>query len=197
VRPQNPDDDPRVGSTREDSDGGGTLTANSGSKSESLSKLGSTFIPIAIYIAVCLIIFIVLRRRWHRVYAPRTIPALRAPEPPSPALPDGWFDWVIPFFRIPDTVVLNHGSLDGFFFLRYIKVLRNICFAGCCIAWPILFPVHATGGEGLPELEMLTIGNIKGQNAPRLYANVAVAWLLFGATLSSLPYHYLWHGTSG
>lgn len=99
--------------------------------------------------------------------------------PPSPALPDGWFNWIIPFFKIPDTVVLNHGSLDGFFFLRFLKVLRNICFVGCCIAWPILFPINATGGGGQKELSQLTIGNVT--NPTKLYAHATVAWLLFGA----------------
>lgn len=98
---------------------------------------------------------------------------------PTPALPDGWFNWIIPFFKIPDTVVLNNGSLDGFFFLRFLKVLRNICFAGCCIAWPILFPINATGGGGQKELSLLTMANVL--DPKKLYAHAVVAWLLFGA----------------
>jgi hypothetical protein len=31
-----------------------------------------TFVPVAIYAAVCVIIFWVLRRKFDRVYAPRT-----------------------------------------------------------------------------------------------------------------------------
>lgn len=100
---------------------------------------------------------------------------------PAPALPKGWFNWIIPFFKVPDTFVLNHGSLDGFFFLRFLKVLRNICFFGCLISWPILFPLHATGGNGQGELERLTIGNVA--DPTRLYANAVVAWLLFGFVL--------------
>lgn len=177
----NQEEDPRVGSGREGSDGG-TLSATNGSKGASLEKLGATFIPIVVYVAVCLIIFFIARRRLHRVYAPRTIPELRAPEAPATRLPDGWFNWIKPFFQIPDTVVLNHGSLDGFFFLRYLKMMRNICLVGCLVAWPILFPLHATGGRGQQELELLTIGNVKNPN--RLYANALVAWLLFGKSLS-------------
>lgn len=98
--------------------------------------------------------------------------------PPSTALPNGWFNWVVPFWKTPDIHVLNHGSLDGFFFLRFIKVLRNICFAGCLITWPILFPIHITGGRGQLELERLSIGNVASSN--KLYANAVVAWLFFG-----------------
>ncbi|KJZ75460.1 hypothetical protein HIM_05156 [Hirsutella minnesotensis 3608] len=173
--------DPRVGSGREDSSGGGTLSTASNSKTSSLSKLGATFIPVVVYLAVCLIIFIILRRRCQRVYAPRTFPTLRAPERPSPALPDGWLNWIVPFFKIPDSFVLNHGSLDGFFFLRFLKVLRNICLGGCLILWPILFPVHATGGGGLQQLDLLTIGNVK--DPKRLYAHALSAWVFFGFVL--------------
>lgn len=98
----------------------------------------------------------------------------------SPELPNGWFNWVIPFFRIPDTFVLNHGSIDGFFFLRYLKILRNICLVGCAITWPVLFPLHATGGGGLAQLEILTMGNIAAENNSRLFANAVIAWVFFG-----------------
>ncbi|KAL3958204.1 hypothetical protein ACCO45_006366 [Purpureocillium lilacinum] len=173
--------DPRVGSGRGDSSGGGTLSTSANNKTSSLGKLGATFIPIAIYVAVCVVIFVVLRRRCTRVYAPRTISALRAPELPSKALPSGWLNWVVPFFKVSDTVVLNNGSLDAFFFLRFLKVLRNICVGGCLILWPVLFPIHATGGGGLTELDLLTIGNVKDPG--RLYAHAFMAWAFFGFVL--------------
>lgn len=79
-----PDDDSRVGSARDGSSGGTlshtSLTDKSDVVPSSLSALGSTFLPIAIYSAVCLIIFVVLRRKCHRVYAPRTLSTLRQPE---------------------------------------------------------------------------------------------------------------------
>lgn len=84
----------------------------------------------------------------------------------------------MPFFRVPDTFVLNHGSLDGFFFLRFLKVLRNICLAGCVIIWPVLFPLHITGGNNQTELERLTLGNVANKN--KFYAHVLVAWVFFG-----------------
>ncbi|PHH93047.1 hypothetical protein CDD83_1749 [Cordyceps sp. RAO-2017] len=173
--------DPRVGAGREDSSGGGTLSTASNNKSSSLSKLAATFIPVLIYLVVCFVIFVVLRRRCKRVYAPRTFAGLRAPEIPSPALPGGWLNWIIPFFKIPDSFVLNHGSLDGFFFLRFLKVLRNICLGGCLILWPVLFPIHATGGGELTELDLLTIGNVK--NPKKLYAHAVMAWVFFGFVL--------------
>jgi hypothetical protein len=70
-------DDSRVGSAREDGDGGGTLSTSSASKTSSLAKLGATFIPVSIYLGVCLAVFVVLRPRCRRVYAPRTIEGLQ------------------------------------------------------------------------------------------------------------------------
>ncbi|KAJ3525540.1 hypothetical protein NM208_g11597 [Fusarium decemcellulare] len=176
-------DDSRVGSTRDGSNGG-TLSANSNEKSSSLQSLGATFIPVVVYSALCLIFFSIFRVRCSRVYSPRAMPSLRTPHIPSPTLPAGWINWIRPYFQIPDTFVLNHGSLDGFFFLRYLKVLRNVFLVGICIAWPILFPVHITGGNGLEQLDILTIGNIS--DSKRMYAHVAVAWTFFGFVLFTI-----------
>ncbi|KAL2270629.1 hypothetical protein VTJ83DRAFT_2813 [Remersonia thermophila] len=185
----NESDDARIGSGRDDSDGGGTLshfnpTASNSTdekSSASLSSLFSTFVPVLIYSGICLALFLVFRRRCRRVYAPRTVPMLRGPGPPSPELPDGWVNWIRPFLAITDDYILNHCSLDGYFFLRYLRVLSIICVAGVVIIWPILLPVNGTGKSGLAELEALTIGNIK--SGSRYYAHVLVAWCFFGFVL--------------
>lgn len=104
---------------------------------------------------------------------------------PTPSLPTGWFDWIRPFFAISDNYILNNCSLDAFFFLRFLRVLSVICLVGGIIAWPILLPIHGTGGNNLFQLEELTIGNIK---VPlRYFAHVAVAWVFFGALPCLLP----------
>lgn len=60
--------------------------------------------------------------------------------------------------QIPDTYVLQHNSLDGYFLLRFLKICVVICFVGCCITWPVLFPINATGGVGKRQLDLLTFG---------------------------------------
>ncbi|RSL61831.1 hypothetical protein CEP51_013562, partial [Fusarium floridanum] len=176
-------EDSRVGSTR-NGGSGGTLSANSNEKSSSLQSLGATLIPVVIYATCCLLFFCCFRRKCGRVYAPRTMPSLRSPHPATPILPNGWFNWVVPFFKIPDTFILNHSSLDGFFFLRYLRVLRNIFLVGICITWPILFAVHTTGHSDVKQLDLLTIGNIKDPR--RMWAHVIVAWLFFGFILFTI-----------
>ncbi|KAK3905971.1 hypothetical protein C8A05DRAFT_12260 [Staphylotrichum tortipilum] len=182
----NESSDSRVGSSRNDSSGGGTVShygfePEKKKDSASLSSLGSTLIPVLIYSGICFLIFLVLRRKFRRVYSPRTLPCLRTPFAPTPELPDGWFNWIKPFFAITDEYILNNCSLDGFFFLRFLRILTVICLVGTCIVWPILLPVNSTGKSGLLELESLTIGNIAFAN--KFYAHVVAAWCFFGFVL--------------
>ncbi len=77
--------------------------------------------------------------------------------------------------------MLNNCSVDGFFFLRYMKILATICFAGCVFGWPILLPLHGTGGNRLSQLDLLTIGNVADPS--RFYAHALVSWAFFGASV--------------
>ncbi|KAK3399509.1 hypothetical protein B0T20DRAFT_392525 [Sordaria brevicollis] len=181
--PINESEDPRVGSGRDGADGG-TVSHSLGGNDEdpaSLSALGSTFVPVLIYAAICLLIFFTCRRKCTRTYAPRSIKQLREPEHPAPHLPNGWFDWIKPFWKIDDDYILNNCSLDGYLFLRFLRILSVICFAGLAISWPILLPVNATGGNLQKQLDKLTMGNIKLPS--KYYAHVVVAWLFFGFVL--------------
>jgi calcium permeable stress-gated cation channel len=56
---------------------------------------------------------------------PRTfLGSLRANER-TPNVSDSYFGWIKDFYAIPDTWILNHHTLDGFLFLRFLKVRRN------------------------------------------------------------------------
>ena len=104
---------------------------------------------------------------------------------PAPRLPNGWIDWIKPFWKIDDEYILNNCSLDGYLFLRFLKILAVICFAGLAISWPILLPINATGGNVQRQLDKLTMGNIKLPS--KYYAHVVVAWLFFGQFLLLSP----------
>lgn len=112
-------------------------------------------------------------------------PIRPAQRPPSPELPDGWFNWIKPFFAIDDDYILNNCSLDGFFFLRFLRVLSIICLVGCCAVWPILLPINGAGANRLHELNRLTIGNV--WLADKFYAHAFVAWFFFGPFVSAAP----------
>jgi calcium permeable stress-gated cation channel len=79
---------------------------------------------------------------------------------------------------MPSTFVLNHASnLDGFLFLRFLRILGVIFSVGVVLLWPILLPLHATGGAGNKELDALTLGNVVSPR--RLYAHAVLAWVYF------------------
>lgn len=173
--------DPRVGSARDNSTSTTVTSTGSSTNSSSLSSLWSTLLPVLVYAAICVAIFVTLRRRSPQVYAPRSILSSLDPHDRSPKLPSGWFNWFVPFCRIPDTYVLNHSSLDGYLFLRFLKILTVICLVGVCITWPILIPIHATGGGGLEQLDQLAFGNVVHKE--RFYSHAVVLWIYFGFVL--------------
>ena len=96
----------------------------------------------------------------------------------SPELPSGFFNWFGTFFKIPDSHVLNHSSMDGYLFLRFLRVLCSICFTGCVITWPVLLPINAMGGAGNKQLDMLSFSNVKNPNW--YYAHATMGCVLFG-----------------
>ena len=79
---------------------------------------------------------------------------------------------------IPDTFVLQHNSLDGYFLLRFLKIACTICFVGCCITFPVLFPVNAVGGGGQTQLNLISFANVTHKNY--YYAHTFVAWVFIG-----------------
>ncbi|KAH7143429.1 hypothetical protein EDB81DRAFT_689924 [Dactylonectria macrodidyma] len=179
------EDDLRIGSGRNATpEGDISLEGDIASRISSLLPLIGTLVMVAIYCTICLVLFLILRPRCQRVYAPRTLSGLGSSRVPSPPLPNGILNWVKPFNKISDAFIINHCSLDAFLFLRYLKVLRIVFIVGCCIAWPVLLPLHITGGGGLRGIDLLTIGNIK--DTRRLYAHMAVAILWFSFILLTI-----------
>lgn len=99
----------------------------------------------------------------------------------TPRLPDTWFSWIGVFWAIPDAYALQHQSLDAYLFLRYLRICTVICTVSMCITWPILFPIHATGGNGKSQLEAISYSNLDiEKNATRLYAHALLAWVIYG-----------------
>ncbi|KAH7311115.1 hypothetical protein BKA65DRAFT_163797 [Rhexocercosporidium sp. MPI-PUGE-AT-0058] len=173
--------DPRIGSARDNATATNVKKITQPTNSASFAALFSTLVPVLVYAAVCLCLFVVGRKFFPRVYYPRTFLSSLAPHERSKPLPDGWVNWIIPFWKTPDIEILNHASLDGFLFLRYIKMLTVICLVGCCMTWPVLFPIHIYGGGDAEELDMLTFGNVT--HTSWLWAHALVAWVYFGFIL--------------
>jgi calcium permeable stress-gated cation channel len=93
------------------------------------------------------------------------------------------FGWVKDYRAMPDAQALRHQSLDAYLYIRFFKIVVAICSVGCCITWPVLFPVNITGGGTESQLSQLTLSNISDGNTNRLYAHAACAWLFLGLVL--------------
>ncbi|KAI1083537.1 DUF221-domain-containing protein [Whalleya microplaca] len=147
----------------------------------SAANLYLTLGPVAIVGAVYFSIFLCLRKSHRRYYAPRTyLGSIRTNER-SPALPNGLFNWFTTFWRMPNTHPLQHQSLDAYLFLRFLRTLIIICFVGCCLLWPVLFPVNATGSGEAEQVDILSYSRInKETESNRYYAHTFMAWIFYG-----------------
>ncbi|KAG9688015.1 DUF221-domain-containing protein, partial [Aureobasidium melanogenum] len=161
----NANDDPNVGSAQH--------------ASSSATGLLSTLAPVALIALVWFALFLIFRKWFPRNYRPRTFLDSIQERERSPALPDGIFAWFGNFFNVPDSYVLNHHSLDGYLFLRLLKMAVFTCLVGCCITFPVLFPINITGGGGKSQLDILTMGNVTN-NYYKLFAHTGCAYLFFG-----------------
>lgn len=137
--------------------------------------------------------FIILRKRFRRVYMPRTYIGYLKPWQRSPETPTGAWDWIKTMYKLPDTYVLQHHSMDAYLFLRFLKLCSVILFVGCCITFPILWPVNATGGGTGQELDKLSISNIASDSAGRYYAHCFLAWIFVGFVFFMVTREHLYY----
>ena len=146
-----------------------------GNGETTVSQLLSTVIPAFVIAVIFVIIFIAIRRSHPRTYYPRTYLGILHRWQKTPKSPMGVWNWIVAMYKLPDIYVLQHHSLDSYLFLRYTKILTVICFVGCWITWPILFPINATGKTGMVQLEILSITN-SATTPARYFGHCFAAW---------------------
>ncbi|KAJ6098756.1 hypothetical protein N7467_000291 [Penicillium canescens] len=145
--------------------------------SPSASGLVTTLVPALVSFAVMVILFIILRKTNRRMYMPRTyIGYLRGWER-TPDTPTGLVDWIKAMYKLPDTYVLQHHSMDAYLLLRFLKMCSVLLFVGCCMTFPVLWPVNATGGGGQTQLNLLSISNIGKNSYARYFAHCFISWI--------------------
>lgn len=138
----------------------------------------TTLVPVLVIAVVWFSLFLIFRKRFPRNYRPRTFLGSLRPNERSPQMPDGLFNWFGAFYNIPDTYVLNHHSLDGYLFLRFLKISVVICLVGCLITMPVLFPINITGGGPKTQFEILTMANVT-DNYYKYFAHAGCAIIFF------------------
>jgi hypothetical protein len=145
----------------------------------SASSVVTTLVPVLIYAVVFFLLFCLFRKWFPRNYRPRAMLGALRPSERTPDLPTGLFNWIPAFYQIPDTYVLQHHSLDGYLFLRFLKIAVVTCLVGCVITFPVLFPINITGGGVKTQFEILTMANVTN-NYFKLFAHAGCAMIFFG-----------------
>lgn len=163
-------------------------TAETGS---STSAFVSSLIFNLIIFTIFIVLFIQLRPGNKRVYQPRTLEDIKTMksyeklsssefETDRKSL-SSYFSWVPNLLSKPNSFIIQHCSIDGFFFLRYVSLIFFISLIGCFLLLPILLPVNATNGLGLPGFSLLAMSNVT--NFKRFYAHIFLSWIYFGFIL--------------
>ncbi|KAK5456237.1 phosphate metabolism protein 7 [Exophiala xenobiotica] len=124
--------------------------------SPSLSGLISTLVPTLIIAVLYFALFLLLRSRFPRQYAPRTYLGALRPQERTPAPPNTLFGW-IPFMR-------KVGEIPPIEEIRVPDKNTNIS--------------SQTSGGGQKQLNLLSFSNVQDKN--RYYAHVFVSWVFIG-----------------
>lgn len=166
--------------------------ASSAETGSSTSAFVSTLIFNLIIFTIFIVLFIQLRPKNKRVYQPRTLSDIKTMKPyerltatsdfeSDKKSASSYFSWVPMLLSKPHSFLIQHCSLDGYFFLRYIALMFLISLIGCFILLPILLPVNATNGSGLTGFSLLGMSNVTNHN--RFYAHIFLSWIFFGLIL--------------
>ncbi|KAJ5496417.1 hypothetical protein N7463_008404 [Penicillium fimorum] len=143
----------------------------------SLSGLITVLVPALISFVVMVLLFIILRKSNRRMYMPRTYIGYLRSWQRTPESPTGLWNWIKAMYQLPDTYVLQHHSMDAYLMLRFLKLCSVMLLVGCCITFPILWPVNATGGGTKIQLNKLSISNIADTQYGRYYAHCFLTWI--------------------
>ncbi|KAF2280979.1 DUF221-domain-containing protein [Westerdykella ornata] len=86
--------------------------------------------------------FCFLRPRWKGLYAARK--KQTAQSTALPELPDGFFRWILPLWRITEEQVLASAGLDAYVYLNFFKMAIKFLLVSLFFALVVIKPVHDT-----------------------------------------------------
>lgn len=129
---------------------------------------------------VCIAFFLALRPRNRRIYDKRVVSAQVPPGRQPRPLKKGVFTWLTDLVTRPDSEIIVETGLDGYFFLRYLRMMFIYSLIGIPLLWPVLMSLTATSHGGLTGLNKLQFGNVDKNQRDRYYAHVFFSWAYFG-----------------
>ncbi|KAG0682160.1 hypothetical protein C6P40_003586 [Pichia californica] len=148
------------------------------STGSSTSVFVSSLIFNLIIFSIFIIIFITLRNKYLNVYRPRTTNHILPNHLKAPPLTKSSFGWIVDLISRPKSFIIQQVGIDGYFFLRYLKLWAYVGFFGGLILWPILFAVNATGGGGKTGFDIISYSN--NTHKWRVFAQLFCSWFFFG-----------------
>ncbi|GAV52255.1 hypothetical protein ZYGR_0AG02460 [Zygosaccharomyces rouxii] len=162
--------------------------------SSSTSAFVSSLIFNGRIAAIFTLAFLTLRPRNRRVYEPRTLDDIKTikDEERTERVPSGYFRWVPFLLSRPHSFLIQHASLDGYFYLRYIALGAGFSLLGIILMYPIILPVNATNGRNYQGFELLSFANVTNKN--RFFAHVFLSWIFYGAVVFTIYrelYYYI------
>jgi hypothetical protein len=164
---------------------GGNQTAAGQKNGQSAGQFAASFVTAITIFAIQVVIFLLLKDRFTRIYQPRTylVPE-RERTNPSPA---GWWKWIKPVLSTSNSDFVQKCGLDAYFFLRYLRTLLKIFVPAALVILPILIPLNMVDGRGaqfamgknenasnVTGLDQLAWGNVAPDHTGRYWAH----WLL-------------------
>lgn len=84
--------------------------------------------------------FCVLRPRWNGLYAARK--KNQDGSTTLPELPDSFFGWIVPLWKITDQQVLASAGLDAYVFLKFFKMAMKFLVLTLVFSLVVITPVH-------------------------------------------------------
>ena len=147
----------------------------------SVSAFVSTLVVNLIVFCVFVTVFVVAKRKYHRVYEPRsvvdTVPEILRTE----KQPKGAFSWFTMLIRQPTPYTIEKVGVDGYFFLRYLQMFVVVGLISGVFLWPILFAVDATGGGTSNGFDVISYSH--NTHKWRTFAHLFCSWLFFGCVM--------------
>jgi calcium permeable stress-gated cation channel len=92
------------------------------------------------------------------------------------ALPPTPWSWIPRLLMTPTHVVIGKSGLDGYFLLRYLRMMIFLFGGSMLVIWPVLLPINAVkqhGVTGRIGMELLSISNI--ETPIRYWAHLVMA----------------------
>lgn len=135
--------------------------------------------------------FCILRPRWKGLYAARKKQI--GNHTSLPELPDSFFGWILPLWRITEEDVLASAGLDAYVYLAFFKMAIKFLVVALFFALAVIKPVHDTHKEPLKPKkpsednhESLEIRSTWASFTPEYYTDYLWMYIVFAYLFTGL-----------